>query len=395
MAETKPQQIPPEPNPNEILDVPVEQLLMDYENPRLAWKVDGESQDDLVKILWTEMAVDEIAWSIAENGFFRSEPLFVIIKYPDEGDRQKRKYIVVEGNRRLAAVLLLRDKKLRTKVGATDLPDIDAERRAGLDRLPAIIYPSRESLWTTVGFRHINGIKPWDSFGKAKYVADVHETYHIPLAEIARKIGDRHATVKRLYQGYKVLEQAESQGVFDKEDSARNRFYFSHLYTAADQKEFKEFLGIDPATSLGPNPVSPSKLSELGELMTWLYGKKSAGIEPVVRTQNPDLNILRKVISKPDSLSVLRTSHRLEIAYNVAVGDRQRFRDALTSAKVELQNAKATVTTGYNGEKDLYEMIHDIILYAETIRDEMETKVEPAEVERAQRTRRPTKRRRS
>ena len=113
----------------------------------------------MLDILWTEMAADEVAWSIAENGFFRSEPLFVIIQNPDEEDPSRRKYIVVEGNRRLAAVILLREERLREEVGATSLPDIDAKRRAELDALPAIIFPHRESLWTTVGFRHIKGIK--------------------------------------------------------------------------------------------------------------------------------------------------------------------------------------------------------------------------------------------
>lgn len=382
MAETKARQMLLQPDPDKIVDIPVKHLLLDPKNARLSWRVDGSGQKDLVRVLWTEMSVDEVAWSIAENGFFRSEPLFVIIKNPEEEDPKKRNYIVVEGNRRLVAVLLLRDKRLRTEVGATNLPDIDAKRKAELDKLPAIIYPSRESLWTTVGFRHINGIKPWDSFSKAKYVAEVYETYNIPLEEIAQKIGDRHATVKRLYRGLKILEQAESQVGFDKEDRSRNRFHFSHLYTAVDQRGFQEFLGIDPETSLKSNPVPGSKLGELGELATWLYGKKSDRIEPVVRKQNPDLQYLREVISRPDSLSALRSGYSLEHAHSIAIGDRRRFRDALTSAKVELQNAKATVTTGYDGEEHLYKMVQDIVRLVETIKEEMEAK--RAEIEQSE-----------
>lgn len=381
MTETNIPQELPEPNPDKIVDLPVDQLLLDFENPRFVGRIDVNTQDDLVRIMWTEMAVIEVAWSIAENGFFRSEPLFVIIENPNERDPKKRKYTVVEGNRRLTAVLLLCDQKLREKIRATNLPEIDTEKRAELAELPVIIYESRKDLWEMLGFRHISGIKGWDSFSKAKYVAQVHETYGVSLVEIAEKIGDQHATVKRMYRGYKILEQAEAQGVFEREDRARNRFFFSHLYTAVDQKGYQDFLGIDSESSLKPNPVPESKLVELGELMTWIYGKKSAGIEPVVRTQNPDLNTLREVISKPDSLSVLRRTRRLEVAYNVAIGDKQRFRDALYNAKAELQNAKATVTTGYDGKQDLYDTINDIILYAETIREEMETKLEPREVE--------------
>lgn len=367
------------PDPEKIVDIPVSQLRLDSANPRLAWRTDGDSQDELVKILWNEMAVDELAWSIAENGFFRSEPLFVIVENPEETDPAKQMFIVVEGNRRFTAVLLLRDEKLRKKVKAvrTDaLPRLDPERHASLDKLPAIVHESRETLWTTVGFRHINGIKPWDSFSKAKYVAEVHETYGVPLNEIAQRIGDRNVTVKRLYRGYKVLEQAESQGVFNRTDKARNRFYFSHLYTAIDYPEIQEFLGITPEDSLTRSPVPQANLGQLDELLTWLYGKKSENIEPVVRTQNPDLNTLRRVIARPDSLSVLRRTNRLEVALDVAIGDEQRFWTALSNAKVELQNAKATVTTGYTGSFDLYETVVDILAYAETIKDEMEMRLD-------------------
>ncbi|MBI4732022.1 MAG: hypothetical protein HY781_07850 [Chloroflexi bacterium] len=365
--------LPSQPDPDRIVSIPIEQLLLDTENPRLAWRAGSNTQSDMVKLLWSEMAVDEVAFSIAENGYFRSEPLFVIIQNPEESNPAKRKYIVVEGNRRLAAVMLLRDEKLREKVRALDLPIISDERRASLDSLPAILYSDREQLWTTIGFRHINGIKPWDSFSKAKYIAEVYESYKVPLEEIAQKIGDRHATVVRLYRGYKILEQAETQAGFDKEDRERNRFYFSHLYTAADQKEYQEFLGIRPdKTSLKPNPVPKTMLPNLAELMTYLYGKKSVDKKPVVQTQNPDLNILREVISKPESLSALRSGYSLAVAYNVAIGDQRRFRDALTSAKVELQKAKATVTTGYTGEDDLYKLVQDTLKVTDSLKDEME-----------------------
>ncbi len=384
MAKVEARQEPYRPSPDEIVDIPVRQILLDPQNARLAWRVGDDSQKELVNVLWTEMAVDEVAWSIAENGFFRSEPLFVIIQNPNETDPAKQRFVTIEGNRRLASVLLLRDKKLREQVGAANLPVIEETRKAELAELPAIIYPSRESLWTTVGFRHINGIKPWDSYSKAQYVADVYEKYSIPLDDIADKIGDRHATVKRLYRGYKVLEQAEAQGVFSREDRARNRFYFSHLYTALDQKEFQDFLDLDSETSLRPNPVPQSRLDELGELMTWLYGKRSENIEPVVRTQNPDLNTLRKVISTERSLSALRSGYTLDRSHQIAIGDRKLFRDALTSAKVELQNAKATVTTGYGGEEDLLEIALDVSSLADSILQEMEEKREETNSKRDQ-----------
>ena len=378
---------------DEIVDIPIEQLLLDPENPRLGRRTEGNSQEDLVEILWREMAVNEVALSIAANGFFRSEPLFVIAQNPEETDPIKRRYIAIEGNRRLAAVRLLCDDRLREQVKASDLPAVSDEIRDQLRYLPAIVYPSRESLWTTVGFRHINGIKPWDSFSKAKYVAYVHENYGIPLSEVARRIGDYHSTVKRQYRGYKILEQAETQIGFDPQDTAKRRFFFSHLYTAADQPEFQRFLGIDPETSLHSNPVPETHLTELGELMTWLYGRRSKGIEPKVRTQNPDLGILRDVISSPDSLAALRSGRSLELSFAVAIGDKRRFREALQDAKIDLQTAKGTVTTGYSGEQDSWDTIGDIIMIADSIRREMRTIDDQSDETFDESTEKPRKRR--
>ncbi|MHB2025111.1 MAG: hypothetical protein ACYCPQ_00525 [Elusimicrobiota bacterium] len=360
---TKTKNMPSANGAESIIDMSVDQLLLDARNPRLASGADAETQDDLLKVLWNEMAVDEVALSIAANGFFREEPLFVV---PDG----KGKHIVVEGNRRLAAVILLRDEAKRKKVGATDLPTLTAAQRTKLDTLPVSVYDNRENLWQYFGFRHINGPKPWDAFSKAQYVAEVHERYKIPLDEIASSIGDRHATVVRLYRGYKLLEQAEKAG-FNREDRVRNRFYFSHLYTAADQPEFQKFLGI-----AGKSPesafVPKSHLTELKELMVWLYGSKSAQKEPIVRSQNPDLNRLREVVSKKNSLSGLRSGVSLERAFEIGIGDQRRFREALTRAKDDLQQAKATVTTGYLGEQDLSDTMNEIVQYAEVLKAEMD-----------------------
>ena len=358
----------------EIIYMPVELLCLDKENPRLASAISSDDQKeldqkDLIRVLWTEMAVNEVALSIAENGFFREEPLFVIPKGTDI-----KKYIVVEGNRRLAAVLLLRDDKLREELRATELPKLSHEKKAGLDRLPVSIYKSREDLWQYFGFRHINGPKEWDAFSKAQYVAKVHEEYDIPLDKISRKIGDYHSTVKRLYRGYVLLRQAESMTDFNREDRIRNRFYFSHLYTAADQPEFQKFLGIDANRSLGPDPVNKPKLENLYELMVWLYGRKPDK-PPIVTKQNPDLNILREVISKPNALSALRAGFSLEKSYEIARGDERRFREALTKAREDMVQANGVVTTGYSGERDLYEVIEDILIIARKIEEEMKNKL--------------------
>lgn len=351
----------------------VNRLLLDADNPRLSAIGDAKSQDALVEVLWNEMAVDEVALSIAANGYFEEEPLFIIPGDP-KNPEQKDKFIVVEGNRRLAAVNLLCDPELRRAVKATDLPKISEKQRKALDRLPVSIYPDKKSLWEFFGFRHVNGPKEWDSFSKATYIASVRRKYEISLDEIARKIGDRHSTVTRIYRGYVLLEQAEKMTDFDRNDRIANRFSFSHLYTAADQKEFQNFLGIDSAKSLKDNPVPKNHLPQLQELMIWLFGSKTNGKSPVVERQNPHLGYLRKVLGNKQALYALRSGISLQRAHEISLGDDRRFQEALVRAKDALQEAKATVTTGYKGEKEMLRVMDGLIDLAKSISEEMHKK---------------------
>lgn len=353
-------------------DAPLGDLILDPENPRLSSGIATDevpSQLQIVRRLWTEMAVDEVAFSIAANGFYPQERLLVVPT--TSGTVESGPYVVVEGNRRVAAVLLLVDDAMRTQLKAAELPSITETAKAALATLPVSVYRNRRDLWSYLGFRHINGTRPWDAYSKARYVASVHERYDIPLVEIASRIGDRHATVTRLYRGLKVLEQAEGQAGFDVEDRAKTRFAFSHLYTAVDQGEFQKFLGITGPGSLKPNPVPAKNLGALGQLMTWLYGRKSTGTAPMVQTQAPDLNRLREVVANPRALSALRSGLSLPTAYQVSLGAERRFREALSRANEELITANGTVTTGYEADPDLLRLIDDILANAERIKSEM------------------------
>lgn len=359
----------------EFMDI--ERLFLDDENPRLSSFPGKHSQADLVRLLWEEMAVNEVALSIAANGYFQEEPLFVIPKRPAPPHADKQEYVVVEGNRRLAAVMLLRDAALRHEVRATELPDLPEAERAKLARLPVSIHPDRKSLWAYFGFRHVNGPKEWDSFSKASYIAIVRRQHKIPLKEIARCIGDQFNTVERIYRGYLLLEQAETKTEFRREDRVANRFYFSHLYTAAAQKEFQSFLGIDPESSLEDNPVPKSHLPQLAEIMIWLFGSKDAGKSPVVESQSPHLGWLRKVLGNRQALFALRSGVSLQRAHEISMGDSRRFQEALARAKDYLQEAKATVTTGYKGERDLIGIVQDVQELANSIASEMRAKSKP------------------
>ena len=347
--------------------VAVENLFLDEQNPRLG-SHQAKTQLEILDILAREMSIDEVALSIAENGYYSTERLLVIAR--DSGP--PRTYTVIEGNRRLAAVQVLVDKKKRRRTKTSDLPLISPSRRKQLQTLPVSIFTNRKQLWPYLGFRHVNGPREWDAFAKAQYVAMVHEKYKVSIDEISRRIGDRFSTVQRIYLGYRLVRQAEDSDVFDRRDRFNERrFYFSHLYTAADETPFRNFLGITQKRVNLPKPVPKKSLDRLGELLLWIYGSRSQEREPLVKTQNPDLNLLRKAISSEDALAAIRQGSGIRRASEIALGDDVVFRELLVTAKDTLLNVGKFVTLGYGGEQDLLETATDVQRLADDLHERM------------------------
>jgi hypothetical protein len=356
---------PVEPSQGDVDYVPTKSLFFDAQNPRLIEAGGPENQKEILRTLWREFAVDEIALSIAANGYFPYEPLFAT--------REDGRLVVVEGNRRLAAVQLLVNADLREDVGATDLPTISASARKALEELP-VVTCKRGEIWQYVGFKHVNGPQQWQSYSKARYIAWVHNELKVPLDEIAEQIGDQHSTVKRLYRAWMVLEQAERARVFAKEDRAKKHFSFSHLYTGLDYPGHQKFLGLKETSFDTRSPVPKSKLHNLGELCEWIYGSQSKQKNPVITSQNPDLRILDEVLLTRNGVAALRKGLPLLVARDIGKGDEQLFREALIAAKQSLQEVRGKLLSGYAGEADLLQTAQEIVDLANSIHREM-TKV--------------------
>jgi hypothetical protein len=350
----------------EAEDVPTDELLLDPHNPRLMdyGLSSNASQEDIIRVLWDNMAVDELALSIAENGFYRHEPLYAA--------KEKGRNYTIEGNRRLAAVKLLRDDALRTRLRIASLPKLSASEKHKLDTLP-VIFCKRDEVWAFLGFKHINGPQAWESYPKAHYVAWVHNEVGIPLEEIARRIGDKHSTVERLYDALMVLEQAESAGVFSREERYRPHFSFSHLTTGLRYTGIQAFLGLPKGDkTIGKRrPVPKDHEKQLGEFLGWLYGSRSENKPPVVQSQNPDLRRLDEVLKNRQAVAALRKGLTLSISLEISKGDERVFRESLVEAKQNLQKARGTALTGYDGNEDLHQTAEAIVELAQAVLADM------------------------
>jgi len=217
--------------------------------------------------------------------------------------------LVIEGNRRLAALRTIHSK-----------PDIytDAAARNRLLKVPVLIRDHREETLAFVGFR--------------------------------QTIGDKTRDIARWVRTQSLLEQAHEQGL--QEDDASKKFYFSYLLTATDAPATKRWLELKDDENRGVvTSVNPDRLERL---WLWLYGSKSQETPPVV-PESRQIHKLNRVIASPRGVQELISIGNFDRAL-VETKDRGEYViETLSSIRSLLQDLAAVLT----GQDKLAESLAD------------------------------------
>lgn len=287
---------------------PLATLLLDSENPRFGGIGNAKrEQSEVLEHIVDTFGVDDLLSSLSVNGYFEAEPL--VVRETDQG------LVVAEGNRRLAACLMLAgDARARRVEEKSERYRTEWEKHGSpsIDPLPVIVFTgehSKRELLSYLGVRHISSSRSWDSFAKAAWVADVVEQHQLPVRDIATMIGDQHGTIQRLLQGYYVVKQLRESGDFRPTDSLRSGrgsvtdYPFSWVYTVLGYEATRRYLGLK-GTAAEPDPIPPENSSRGGVLMRAMFGDKRQARNPSVRDSR-QLGQLASMLVNPEKLTML------------------------------------------------------------------------------------------
>jgi hypothetical protein len=150
-----------------IRPIVVASLHLDEKNPRLGRETLARAPREIIQYLFQHDKALEIAESIATRGYFPNEPLLAV--------KQGEKLVVIEGNRRLAALKALREPGLldgakqrqveRLSRRVHDLKDIAS--------VPVAIAPSRRATDRQVAGRHIGTpVLAWEAENRASFILE-------------------------------------------------------------------------------------------------------------------------------------------------------------------------------------------------------------------------------
>jgi len=218
-------------------------LQLDPANPRIPPSSKTLSQSELITELVTHDDVYQLALNIQANGFFPTEPLVAI--------REKGKYYVAEGNRRLAACKLLanpdaapedfrsRFKLLSAKMSPTEF-----------DKIPVVVAPNRDSTVPIIIARHtLSQIARWEPAMQASFYYRLVSA-GLSVEDVANKFGLPAARIREGLHSHNLYQMACRLKLPVKvADHVRNprEFNLTTLTRVFDSPHGRDFFGIELA----------------------------------------------------------------------------------------------------------------------------------------------------
>lgn len=310
-------------------ELPLDALLLDDENPRLPEHLHRASQAAILRWMYQESVLEELADSFIDHGYLDHEPIFV--KEADGSD----KWIVLEGNRRLAALMILTGhsvaQEAEIEFPLVEPPSEDALRRLGV--IPGRKVDSREDVRHYVGFRHIGGLKEWPPEAKARWIEEeIQRRFSASrqpanvFAEIARSVGTSAQSIRGPYLALRILRFAQQE--FEDPDRPIVTFVqterFGVLVRATNSPDLRGYVA----------PGGPTQLRTLEEIDALIGAMDVERLRRVLADLKPAPGKARAVLSDSRDVTVYARALEHPIASRALAeyGDLQLAEEVLAHA---------------------------------------------------------------
>lgn len=271
------------------LPVELEQLFLDPANPRLITLKDEElpeyedcyvaqsaTQQEVVDRLRHEVGFEDLKAKIRRLGFL---PIDRIVARPLECEDpgllpSKGGYVVLEGNRRVAA--------LKSISGGAAVNTLPPEIKKTISPIEVLIYHGDDPkiAWTIQGLRHIaQSIREWGAYQQARYLHDMLDGQDLTVADLNEATGFKPSEINRQDNAYRGFLQAREDEAYGQQLEEKDFSIFSEGVFA--KPSLRTWLGWDPSTKQFANAARLATLIEL-------IKDETSGAARIPRV-NPDL----------------------------------------------------------------------------------------------------------
>ncbi len=281
----------------EFTYVSPEKLRFDPTNPRFGGVGRDKSQQDIQDLLEREPHfARELVDSFLENGFIDYEPLVV----RRDGDN----FVVVEGNRRLAALRHILTNRQEYEKKSTRIDD--------LLQIPVLVFPEatgtqeEKEQRVYLGVRHLFGFREWPAESKARFL-DTNIRSAADLARTMRELNIKKAEIRRYLVPYRLRREARTLW-----EPYKNQDFWV-LGEGLSRTGIREYVEIDvDSESLKVESFNEKRLKNL---LHFIYGVPESGklVNRRIR-ETRDLSTLGRVLQSKRASATLERGGLLEEA---------------------------------------------------------------------------------
>lgn len=250
--------------------------------------------------------IQDLIDSFRSNGYLRVDQILVR-DLPDGG------FLVVEGNRRVAALKFLQQEHDSKGI---DLGQLDPEV---FSQVPVMLYADADEVHhlTLMALKHISGNKKWGEWNQARLLETLHQNHHLKEDEICRRIGISKVELRRSLRALSMVSEYQASDYGDQFNEAMFPIFRQAVRNAA----LKDWLGWDDAERRIRHPanrdfffslLSREPMEEQDDDGAVGFGGKF--LDPVI-TRRDDVDILAKVVSDERALAYLKKHRDLNGAY--------------------------------------------------------------------------------
>ncbi len=321
----------------------LDELFLDPLNPRLGRNNTGRdvTQEKVLELM-SDWTLDELAVSFLESGGFWTQEALLATKEKLYG---KERLVVIEGNRRLAALRYLQDA-IKGKPASSKWEEIAKGAKPPKDlftKIPYILISTRNEIESFLGFRHVTGIKEWKPAEKAQFIARLIDDRDLTYEEVRRKIGSKMPTVRQNYISYRLLLQIENNTQEIPKENFEERF--SVMYLSLRTQGVQQYLQIDiqAEPDKAKAPVPKKHLKALTNFAIWLFGGDEN--KPPLFTDSRLVDDFGRVLESKEAREYLERTDRpkFEVAYQLAGGDEPEIARLIETAADNIELALTRV----------------------------------------------------
>lgn len=247
-------------------------------------------------------------------------------------------FVVVEGNRRIAALKYLQ-QEYETK--DIDLGSLDS---AIFSNVPVVDYTDSDEMHhlTLMALKHISGNKKWGEWNQAKLLEKMRIEHNIPEDEICRRIAISKVELRRSLRALSLVQQYLDSDYGDQFSEAKFPIFREVVRNAA----LKKWLQWDDAS------YKAKKLENMELFFSWISrepiddedddGELAFGnsyYEPAL-VKRDDIMLLGKIISDSKAIEQLKLTRDINAAYR---SSDQIFRERQMAAINAVKNEIETI----------------------------------------------------